>query len=1317
MYAKSSVCSLLSMSDNWDFSSLLSSWTEKSTNDLEQDNGNNDEFADIQEQMKKELDEIQSQLVLVRSNDPTVLNELNLLSPPKLQTQQFATEQFETQNQIPNQTPSRSSTSLASISNKNKNSISNKSLSNSKLPPLTKSSLGPLPKPKEAMLMKPKRTIVQKIIPKPERIFKATPTELRVVNFTLSKEYVLKFTLQNVSSRTHGFQVNGPKDPAFRFKILENINNSQVRPGLHLTFEVTFIPTEPRDYEGSIIIHPGPDDPSTVIPIRCYRDPPQLVLNDIVDLQATLVHSSISGSFTITNRGGVASFSITSAHGRDDSSSYIDGPFTLIPSQFQLDRGQSIDVKVKFKPTTAGMQKASFEINAQFFPQKFYFITQGLAAVPRLRFKICDDDRLFLPFLPSDANTTRSIEIYNDSDVSYPFYLQIVRPKDSTKSELKVLFPDTKTDSIKSSSPPFIVKPVSGFIGARDTISLNVTFSPKMFAFYRANLVLFANRIPDESGTLGSRKMLTISTEATAGPPQLSIQPPLVLYKDIVPRVSNTQVVEVLNESNLNIKLQWRKSEVISPSPVIFEVNPKQRKSVELCFLFSKCIASLLSNSTMNNSSIFQNNPKIDEKRQCFSNEISFRKNNDENRINSQPSSQNYAINFSPLSKKSSRVNQKEDESIAPQETVANNNNDDDNDNTKVHFDDKIKPNIVASKLKKSLSYKESHAAIAPSPVSTPAHEDQVGRNVSHLVDSMSINVNEINQMSFTFSANIMKPNLIVEPPVLEFGCVLIGQKGIQNIRLINPTECPIGYKITYPQTAEWNIENNSGVIESSLDLAVELKFDKQTTLAEIITINSFWIGENGEQIESLPTSTYDIPVYAVFDKPFLSIEKRVIDIGDIYPTLEYKSRMKIKLLNTFPTDFSFDNYSNVVCLTTRPLSAPKEKEAKEENIVLSNRESAPVTIRSKSQASKKTKTAKNSQRPSTVTLAKHSDRIPPIAENNDDDIIVDNQNDDDNNENNDDLQKTFDVLEYIKTEPVSGRLEYNDSCDIDISSNFCNVGDVAHPFVCNVNGNSYTCAVVAHVHPPKLVLQTPMIDFSSDFRICKRSSSFVIVENECEVSSTVRLEMIDDCNGVFSLDDPSIKEISGKGKVEIPISCYSEIHGDYKGQLKLIVKDSWQRKESIINMHVKALGSFFGFMKHTLGYTIGKDGDFVSFGNKIKVGSEKVIRRITLENFSSDEITVDWSIANFVKGRHYVDVKLDVDDSGLAKIEAVPTEEGAVMDPFKLLSEKTIIEAHNKTVVVVEFTPDKVGEFRGCIAAKSGEFTHSLDLLAIVCD
>jgi hypothetical protein len=516
--------------------------------------------------------------------------------------------------------------------------------------------------------------------------------------------------------------------------------------------------------------------------------------------------------------------------------------------------------------------------------------------------------------------------------------------------------------------------------------------------------------------------------------------------------------------------------------------------------------------------------------------------------------------------------------------------------------------------------------------------------------------------MTFTFSASIAAPSLLIDPPVVDFGCVLAGERVQQNIRLINRSGCSIGYSLIYPDGAEWSIENASGVVgEAPVQVRIELQCLEPTPLTCIIAIKSWWVDQNAQEIASLPTAVCDVPVYAAVDRPIVDVRPRVIDIGEVFPTLEYSASITISLLNSFPTDFKFVNYKRefMLSVATRP---PAEQPSSS-----SMRATAPIVEAAPARAG--------------TALAGRSP------------------------------QKS--LPEYTQTVPASGHLNSGESCDVAITAKFCELGDRALPLVCQVIGGSSTCALTARVLPPKLVLLTETVDFSSDFVVCKRSHSLVRVENECGVKSSVQLEMVDSCKGVFSLDDTDCHEIIDT--VELPVSCYSEIHGDYHGSLRLTVRDPWQTREIAIPMHVKAMGSFFGFQKHTLGYTTRVDGDFVSFGSNLAKGTERVIRMLALENFSSEPINVDWSIANLIKGRDYASLDLDIADDGRVAVRVAETENANEQSPFRLMMSQTIVDAHGKTVVVVEFSPKDVGSFAGCVAARSGEFTHTVGLTAVV--
>ena len=1166
------------MTDIWDFSNLIESWREKDHEVTEP----KDEETEIIQQMQKEIGEIDSVIEKLQNNELDDLKNYNLLATPKPEPHEapvFSREQSEEKANEPEKTTKTAgkSSTLA----KSPRIVKPKAVSSTKI---TTRNFEKTPKISQT----PKQENLKPV-------FSASPEKMEVVNFQISQTYVTDFKLQNIDFKTHGFQVKFPKDPAFTVRFDGGTPSSRTISGLGIKFTVIFKPTEQKDYDNDeIVFQPDNGAPPTVIPLHCYRDPPRLKHPDIVDLGATLVHSLKPGKFTIKNYGGVAFFAFNSPTGRDDNMMYTNGSFTLIPSQFQLQHGESKEIEVKFKPTEPGTHTASFEITAEHFPQKFSFLAKGEAAVPCLKFTISPDERLFLPFLPQDVNTTRSIEIYNEADVQYPFHVQILKPREGTRSDLAVLYPDTDLQSIKNAVPPFIVSPVSGIIGARDKITLNITFSPKMFAFYKANIVIFANRIPDETGKQCSRKMLTIAAEGTTGPPAVLIQPPLVLFNSVVPYTKTIESIDVVNESHLDIKLQWRKSDTISPSPLIFDVASNDRVNVDLACILTKKIGGQLSNGrgikTMGMLCSSTDPQNANEPRP--------------------PSSQHYSINMSALD-----VGQQDE----AQNKVVEVNESEKADDKEEQQDEM--PNIFGLRHWSSNIDKTEYTTSIT--LQNRAKED------------VNPAPADATPMNFTYYAHTLPPNLVLDPPVVDFGSVLTGINATKVLKLTNAKSCPIRYRITYPEDSAWTVKKAEGIVEaeSTEDVEISLTFESQTALEDIITLRTAWADELGNAIESLAPAVFAIPVFAVFDCPIINVNERIVDIGEVYPTLEYQAKINISLMNSFPTDFE------LIC----PESSIDLK------------------------------------------LVDEEDSQPKL------------------------------ITKYVHAEPQKGYLDLGQSQTINLKACFSELGKQAMALKTKIIGKTYTVAVISHVVAPKVTLITKSIDFSSDFVICNESHSLIKVANECDVPSSIRVEMIDDCKGVFKLGDNELKYLSPNSQVEIPVSCYSEIHGDYYGKVRLIIRDYWQHREIDIPLHVKALGSFFGFQKHTLGYTSDPSQDYVSFGTRIAASDKPLIRRLTLVNFSSEAIEVEWSLANYVKGRKYADVSLSITDDGNVDLSITETPEANMQSPFKLETQKTVIESHGRTVVEIEFDPSQRGEFSGCISARSGEFIHTLGLKAIV--
>lgn len=130
---------------------------------------------------------------------------------------------------------------------------------------------------------------------------------------------------------------------------------------------------------------------------------------------------------------------------------------------------------------------------------------------------------------------------------------------------------------------------MSGRVRPRNSIKVRIAFNPIMFSSYATRLHVFADKIPTEDGNLASIKMLTIDIEASSGSASVQIQPPLVIFNKIIPRIAMTKDVELLNQSYLIINLQWRKSDLVTPNPVVFEIEPNKKAKVLLnCLLIKK---------------------------------------------------------------------------------------------------------------------------------------------------------------------------------------------------------------------------------------------------------------------------------------------------------------------------------------------------------------------------------------------------------------------------------------------------------------------------------------------------------------------------------------------------------------------------------------------------------------------------------------------------------------------------------------------------------------------------------------------------------
>jgi hypothetical protein len=917
------------------------------------------------------------------------------------------------------------------------------------------------------------------------------------------------------------------------------------------------------------------------------------------------VHSTTESTFVVTNIGGTAIFSFRSDEGYLGEESFEDAPFTMSPGTFELGHGQSITITVMFRPKAGGPACRSFDVVPSDFTQRFAVTVRAEGNVPQFRFAMCDDTSLLLPFLPVDANRARSVEVINCIPIPTKFHLEITKPSDLREGELSQLYPETEMLPGLDQAPiPFRATPLAGAFDSNGTVSFGISFCPSMFAYFAANILFYADDIPDKSGSLCSVCLLTMFAEGTSGPPSVITLPPVMLGNDVVPRVIFKQGVEIVNNSMLFINVECQNTKLLQAKPNKCRVEPQSRFPIS----FSGFVEGRVEDIARHVPDSIKYHRTLVEQFKGYETWFLY--------------SPHLALGAAAPVKKKNIIRSPSSSDYS--------------------FGVIRDGSLLLSDLDAIQEDGDPDAEAASSADPTDAEEDGESR-----------------QLSLAYRFRLIPPRLTAYPPTLDFGSVLAERKASRSLKLVNGSACPIWYKASFPRRPEWQVDRPTGVVTDEQLIEITLNFAQHVVVEDRIVIKTFWASPTGVPMGNCPTGSIAVPVYAMFDRPIVHICDRVMHLGTIFPMLSYESSAVIELRNSFATDFA----------------------------LITQKRIARVQMAGETEQKKEPPASQHALKRQASIL--DMCRASPTA--------------------------SVELEEFVRAAPLSGHLNPGDAATIKFSACFAGLGDQAQSVSCRILGTDHSLLITATVIPPKITLVTPMIEFSDDFVICNRSHREVIIKNECGVPSTVKIEMVDDCGGVFLLERLAVTDIEPFDRVTVNVSCYSEIHGDYHGLLRLRIRDPWQQEEIMIPLHVKAKGSFFDFQKHTLGFRESGDGNLISFGTEIKFGMGKVIRRLGILNFSSEAITVDWTIANYVHRKQYASLEVAVNEDGTVGVDITERPDADIQYPFRLLTERSMIESHGKTIIVVEFTPPSPGRFAGCVAARSGEFIHMVDLEAIV--
>lgn len=196
-------------------------------------------------------------------------------------------------------------------------------------------------------------------------LFVCEPKIVLFQDYDIGNKYQRSITFRNVSAVSRTIHVLQPKNKALQLSPLKyppNCANGVIAPGMCVTCTLTFAPTVLGDISDEI--HVGTESGSTAVSIKAQREPPNLSIPSFINLGYCLIGDAQRSSLQCTNTGGAGRFEVV-AEVQDE---LLEGrslripPFTVYPTQFELRKGESVDLVFEYVPLNPGQSSRTFVI-------------------------------------------------------------------------------------------------------------------------------------------------------------------------------------------------------------------------------------------------------------------------------------------------------------------------------------------------------------------------------------------------------------------------------------------------------------------------------------------------------------------------------------------------------------------------------------------------------------------------------------------------------------------------------------------------------------------------------------------------------------------------------------------------------------------------------------------------------------------------------------------------------------------------------------------------------------------------------------------
>ena len=427
-------------------------------------------------------------------------------------------------------------------------------------------------------------------------VFVAKPAVVQFTDYEVGQVYELPLRLQNATGILRRVRVLPPASEHFSISLVKYLGeDGLVAPGLYCMVHVRFLPDTLADYEDTL--HVVTEEGLMAIPLLARRLPPNLTIPHTIDVGNCYVNDLRSVIIPCKNQGGRGRFLLVPDYEWPEPPDDVHqrghvymSPFKIRPAHWELEMGDSIDIRIDFAPGVEGPFRASFRLVCDNCSVQEYSI-EGMGLLPSLKLLRLDAEEILPPLsellrpnveqafadLAPGAASTRVVTLRNRTCLPINYHW-VVEHHPTPHTEQSTYL--SKWGRLGDTHAVFAVNPASGTFQANQEIQFNITFSPVDIAAYKGAVVLIAHALPSAErgpaddptesmsaegmGAAGyayeDEEMSRITLAGAGSTCQVTLDPMvLVVSQRLSVGKSYTKTIKVTNNSDASTVLSWEK--------------------------------------------------------------------------------------------------------------------------------------------------------------------------------------------------------------------------------------------------------------------------------------------------------------------------------------------------------------------------------------------------------------------------------------------------------------------------------------------------------------------------------------------------------------------------------------------------------------------------------------------------------------------------------------------------------------------------------------------------------------------------------------